>query len=265
MPRTGAIGWIAGAARVLTAVLLGLSVTALPATPAAAATPASGTGPSARLQLSTDAIRFAERLPAPLFPHGVLLVPGGSARAQVWVRNGSGDSARLAVRLEASASGFAGDAVIGAAVDSGRPVDLPATGPRAGNVPFGASARLLDGVPVPAGATVPITVTVALPADATRGPRNLSFALTVTLGQSAVHVPGVLVEPPETDATPAGPGGLTDTGAPIDRLCWLALALVTVGALMVDASRTDRPYADRAGQGTGLGSTGRGSSAPTQA
>ncbi|HET8591415.1 MAG TPA: hypothetical protein VFM01_17405 [Nakamurella sp.] len=259
MPRAGAAGRIASGVRVLTAALFGLSVTVLPATPATAAPP-SGTGSLAWLQLSTDGIRFAERLPAPLFPHGVLLVPGDSARAQVWVRNGSGDPARLAVRLAANATGFAGDAVIGAAVHSGRPADLPA-----GGVPFGASARLLDRVPVPAGASVPIIVTVALPTDATRGPRNLSFALTVTLGQTAVRVPGVPADTPHPGSPPAGPNGLPVTGAPIDRLWWLALALVTVGTLMVAASRTDRPYADRASKGTGLGSTGRGSPSPTQA
>ncbi|VXB39964.1 hypothetical protein [Aeromicrobium sp. 9AM] len=195
----------------------GWHVVALTVLVIGAASPAAA---DTEIGLSVDGATWAPTLTAPLFDPDLRWVPGDTRSATFYVRNQSDDVATLSVDVLGTALHTlldTGDLRISARGDG---IDWRATS-RPG------THRLVSDVAVPAGASTPIDVTVALaPGSSNESMRrqlDLRFRLSLTQ-RSAVGPDG---------------GGLPDTGAPGAWDLVLGIALVA-GGIIATSRRPER-------------------------
>lgn len=142
-----------------------------------------------RIGLSADGRSYADSLTGPLFDPAVRWVPGDVRTGTLWVRNESGETADLAVTLDAPA--LAGPLARG---------ELSITG-RAGDgesAPVAAVPATVAAVPdLAPGASVPLELRVAMAAGADEstfgltGDLGLQVRLTGTAGDGGGRVAGV--------------------------------------------------------------------------
>ncbi|WP_456846327.1 hypothetical protein [Cellulomonas sp. P5_C6] len=210
--------------RLIGALLLVGASTIVPAAAAQAADP---------LELSLDGTSWSATLPGMLFASPSVVVPGDVISSALWVRNATGDPAR--VDLEVAD-------------------DLGVTpGTLAGDLSLS-----IDGTPAPGGtswhgpdlapggtARIPLVVTFAASSPLTSQVSVAAVLDAVTLVQTGIG-PGVAPTTPATapagaaNAAPPASGGLAHTGAEIARAAGISLGAIVVGFLLLAARRRSR-------------------------
>ncbi|GEL96746.1 hypothetical protein [Cellulomonas terrae] len=206
------------AAALLSAGLLAGLLTALPAGPAYAADP---------LEVSLDGTTWTASLPTRLFPSPGVIVPGDVLTSVLWVRNGSGDPARVDLEV-------ADDLGVG-------PGSLAAD-----------LSLVIDGTPAPGGtswhgpdlapgavARIPLVVTFAASSQSVSQESVAAVLDSVTLVQTGVG-PAPTPTPrqtPQTPPTTSARGGLAHTGADLGGALGVASAAVGAGFLLLLAAR----------------------------
>ena len=200
-----------------TAVLAAL-LSAVPAGAAHAADP---------LELSLDGTAWSAVLPSRLFASPAVIVPGDVVSADLWVRNSSGDPARVdlvvAEDLGVSPGTLAGDlslTIDGAPVPGGTSWHGPDLAP-------GGRARITLVVTFDASSQSMSQASVAAVLDA------------VTLVQTGL-APATAPTARPTPAPNATGGGLAHTGADVARAAGASVGAVLLGLLLVVARRRSR-------------------------
>lgn len=198
-------------------VLAGL-LTVVPATAAHAADP---------LEVSLDGTTWNASLPTRLFASPGVIVPGDVLTSVLWVRNGSGDPAR--VDLEVADDLGVGPGTL--AADLSLAIDgTPAPG--------GTSWRGPDLAPG-AVARIPLVVTFAASSQSVSQESVAAVLDSVTLVQTGVG-PAPASTPRQTpppSPTPPARGGLAHTGAELGGALGVASAAVGAGFLLLLAAR----------------------------
>lgn len=208
-------------------VLVGAS-TVVPAAAAQATDP---------LQLSLDGTSWSASLPGMLFASPSVVVPGDVISSALWVRNATGDPARVDLEvaddLGVTPGTLAGD--LSLSIDG-----TPASGGTSWHgpeIPPGGTAR------------IPLVVTFAASSQLTSQVSVAAVLDSVTLVQTGIG-PGVTPTTPAAttpagavDAAPpadGGSGGLARTGAEIARTAGISLGAIVVGFLLLAARRRSR-------------------------
>jgi LPXTG-motif cell wall-anchored protein len=237
--------WARGAAVVLASV--------------AAAVGGSAAQAADELELSTDGLTWTSTLPDSIFGDPRVLVPGDVVAGRLWLRNASGDRARVDLRV---APGLGdGSASLGGALE------LTIDGARVGG------GSRWSGPALAPGGVARVELRVALPADADNGTRASTVRVidaavlvqtAVGSGEPSPSVPPATAGPtarpapsptthPTAGASPTahpgapapGPGaapdgGLAHTGADASVAFWLGLSAVVAGAVLLAARRRAR-------------------------
>lgn len=191
-----------------------------------------------RLELSLDGTSWSAALPGMLFSSPAAVVPGDVISSALWVRNSSGDPARVdldvADDLGVTPGTFAGDlslSIDGTPVPGGTSWHGPELAP-------GASAR------------IPLVVTFAASSSLSSSVRVAAVLESVTLVQTGAG-PAVVPTPTATPTSPAGisqaarppsggTGGLAHTGADVAGVLGVSFAALGLGVLLLAARRRSR-------------------------
>ncbi|MEZ0448097.1 hypothetical protein [Cellulomonas sp. ICMP 17802] len=211
--------------------VLAAVLTVLPAAAARAADP---------LALSTDGVTWAATLPGALFGSPSVVVPGDVISSALWVRNESGDRARVGLEvsddLGAVPGTLAGDlslTIDGVAVAGGTSWQGPELAP-------GATLRIPLVVTFAASSHVASSVSAATVLD--------SVTLVQAVGAPVVAPPAAAPTSAAARATPHGRptsgGGLAHTGADVAGAVGASFAAVGVGILLLAARRRSRRAED---------------------
>lgn len=192
----------------------------------AVAVPAVAHADDGAILVSHDGVAWSTNFPGELFPSAALLIPGAHTTTTLWLKNATTEEGYLRVTLDGAVSSAAdyGDALtVAAAVPSTVGVAVPMTA-------VGDCIVLLNGVLVPAGAEVPLTVTLALGnLDGQHGQAAWSsFSLGAALSQlrvddgscvaPAVEIPGTPSAPVAKGGSPAATPSDTAAVAPSDPI-----------------------------------------------
>jgi hypothetical protein len=236
------------AASLLGAVVLAGALTAVPAGAAQAADP---------LQLSLDGVTWSATLPSALFASPAAVVPGDVITAALWVRNASGDPARVdlgvADDIGVTPGTLAGDlsvSIDGTPTPGGTSWHGPDLAPGASAriplvVTFAASSQLSSRVSV---AAVLDSVTLVQTGVGTGSPPRGDVP-TSTPSPSAASPAASSAPVPAAAALPVRPAsawgrGLAHTGADVAGALGVAFAAVGVGFLLLVARRRSRRAQD---------------------
>ena len=190
-----------------------LLVLALGVPVAASAAPASAAEEKPGALLSLDGSSFSAAPQGAIFPNGVLLVPGSSETATIWVKNVSGGPAHLGLALAgatATNAEFIQALTLEAAVDgapTGAPVSLASPD---------ACTPLLAGETLADGETAKVALRLAMSEAAGNGGQDASagadLAVSLTDASAGVAMP-VDCTAVSTPILPSTPGGGSSTQA----------------------------------------------------
>ncbi|WP_421743494.1 hypothetical protein [Cellulomonas sp.] len=191
-----------------------------------------------RLELSLDGTSWSASLPGRLFSSPAAVVPGDVLSSALWVRNSSGDPARVDLEvaddLGVTPGTFAGDlslSIDGTPVPGGTSWHGPDLAP-------GASAR------------IPLVVTFAASSSLSSSVSVAAVLESVTLVQTGAG-PAVSPTPTGTPTAPAGgsqaaspptrgAGGLAHTGTDVGSVLGVSFAALGLGVLLLAARRRSR-------------------------
>jgi hypothetical protein len=206
----------------LSAAVLAALLTAVPAGPAHAADP---------LELSLDGIAWSASLPARLFASPAVIVPGDVLSSALWVRNSTGDPARVDLEvaddLGVAPGTLAGDlslSIDGDPVSGGSRWDGPVLAP-------GASVR------------IPLVVSFSAASPSTSQMSAAMVLESVLLVQTGVGVAPTPTSSAGAASTATGhapQGSLARTGQDVAGALLVSLTAVGLGMLLVAARRRRR-------------------------
>ena len=155
--------------------------------------------------LSVDEVGDVAELTEPLFDPGLVWVPGDLRTTRFWVRNRSDEAAVLAIDITAIDSD--GLLATGAVTIGGSAEGVPMR-----SVTTPGTHRLVADLPVVAGGTVTVELTVGLVASAPNSAQQRGFTFEVAATLTASDVPA---EPPEGRPTSTiAPAASTTTTMP---------------------------------------------------
>jgi hypothetical protein len=181
---------------------------------AAQASPASAAEQPAAALISLDGMNFSATPQGSLFPAGVVLIPGGTADATIWVRNSSGAPADLRIAVSdatTTAAAFVESLTLQAAT--------PAT-PAGTPVPLSSDdcTPVLSGEVIAAGETTQVHIVLAMSPDSDNAGQGASAGAKLAVSLS--EVTGGVSLPPNCEATtgvPVMPSGGDAAGASADN------------------------------------------------
>ena len=222
--------WAAG-------VLLLLAITGA-ATPARAAqNDTASRGAATDVQVSSDGVHFASSLPAGLFDSFGALIPGGSMRSELWIRNPSDAPAnvRLSLREPGGASADLTEYLTLSVHDvaSHTVTTVPLRGGED-------CAVLTPAQPLAAGATLRVALTIEM------------MNVTGLTAQNARADLGILVALRDGEAGPFGPSACDDEGVLIPAAAGAVLA-APLGSVALPRTGVDLPIPALIGGGLMLG------------
>ncbi|NUU17992.1 hypothetical protein HP550_12100 [Cellulomonas humilata] len=218
-----ALARVVGSAGVAALLAVGL-----PAAPAQAA---------GELELSLDGVSWSTTLAADLFAGAGLIVPGDVLESDLWVRNASGDRARVELDV-ADAIGAAPGTLAG---DLSLRIDgAPTAGGarwRGPDLAPGSALRIPLVLTFDAGSATTSQVDVATVLDA------VILVQTASGPGSAPTTPGPGPTPRAPVATSSG-GGLAHTGVEVGGAAGVSFAVIGLGLLLVAARHRSRRARD---------------------
>ncbi|WP_315097791.1 hypothetical protein [uncultured Cellulomonas sp.] len=190
--------------------------------------PAGAAHAAETLELSVDGVTWSASLPEKLFTTPAVLVPGDVLTSVLWVRNSSGDPARVELEvaddLGARPGTFAGD--LSLTIDG-----TPSAG--------GSTWRGPDLAPGSI-ARVALALTFAASSGSTSQSGVATVLDSVSLVQSAVgRAPGTPAARPGAAPTTTA-GGLAHTGADVGHGLVAAVGALAAGLLLLAARRRSR-------------------------
>lgn len=205
------------------------------------------------LQLSSDGTNWSTSLGAALFGTPQVIVPGDVVSSALWVRNASGDPARVDL-LVASGLGvtpgtLAGDlslTIDGTAAAGGSRWHGPVLAPGAATriplvVTFDAASQVTSRLAATSVLDAAILVQTSVGPDPAENPPTASPSAAPSSSASPTSSAGSV-----SAARPAasGPAGLARTGADVARVLGVSLGAIGVGFLLLVARRRSRRSED---------------------